>query len=266
MKALLVTVFVFATVVVLALYAGQRKLMFPAPIAPLPADLGQDVEFVSLDAGYGLLALPRMRQASMPLLIFAHGNAEVAHWSIDSFDYFRARGIAVLLLEYPGYAGAGGKPSATSMVASAVSAMDYAVARDDIDGDSVVIYGRSIGGGVAAQLAANRQSVALVLESSFTSLAEVVTQLGFPAFLLRDQFDTATVVADLEIPVLLYHGIEDQIIGIQHSEKLAALAQNATLLKADCGHNDCPRPWQAMMQFMRSAGIRDVDTDVAALR
>lgn len=259
--SLQIAVLVTAVIGVIALYVGQRKLLFPAPDAPLPSDLGVGVEIIALDLGYALLALPERAPEPAPLIIYAHGNGGVAHRSLASFAFFRARGFAVLLLEYPGYGGAPGSPSAHAMVTSAISAFDAVVQRDDIDSNRIVVYGYSIGGGVAAQLAAQRSSSALILESTFTTLDAVVAEAGYPAFLLKDQFDNASVVSKLEIPILLYHGTNDSLVAAQHSDALAELAKQPTLLKANCGHDDCPRPWDQVMQFLRSYGIIDEALD-----
>lgn len=254
MKAILVIVLVGAAALA-ALYLGQRKLIFPAPYAALPAQLGDGVEVIALPVGMALLALPSTPTAPAPLLVFSHGNAEVAHWNLDSFQYFRERGIAVLLLEYPGYAGAPGRPSAESIVEAALMAVDRVIAREDIDERRVVAYGRSIGSGAAGRIAAERDVIGVVFESPFTSLSALVAEKGYPSFLLRDEFDNASVLSELEVPVFLYHGTRDSIIPVAHSEKLAAIAPNATLLTADCGHNDCPRPWQALGEFFESIGM-----------
>ncbi len=251
-KVVTVAVLLLAGTAFAAAFFGQRSLIFPVPDGQAPSSLPERVELIDLDIGRAYLALPLNQSApAAPLLVFAHGNAELAHWSIESFNYFRELGIAVLLLEYPGYAGTAGKPSEESIVRSGLLAMDEVTARDDIDDQQIVMYGRSIGGGVAAQLATQREVAALVLESSFTSLNDIVRESGFPTFLLRDEFDNADAVARLDIPILLYHGSRDRIIPIAHSEKLAELANDATLLKANCGHNDCPRPWLQIAMLMR---------------
>lgn len=252
-------VLVIVTVVVVAmaaLYLGQRKLIFPAPYgAALPAKLGDGVEVIELPVGMALLALPTIPAVPAPLLVFAHGNAEVAHWNLESFQYFRERGIAVLLLEYPGYGGSPGQPSAESIVESGLMALDRVAARDDIDSARVVAYGRSVGSGAAVRIAAERDVIGIVLESPFTSLKAIVAEHGYPAFLLRDRFDNDSALSKLEVPLFLYHGTRDSIIPVAHSEKLAALSKNATLLTADCGHNDCPRPWPAVVHFFESIGM-----------
>ncbi|NND81558.1 MAG: alpha/beta hydrolase [Gammaproteobacteria bacterium] len=255
MRSVLVFVLLLAGILLTVLYLGQRKMLFPMPAEGLPDQLGSGVELIELPQGHALLALPASAGTPYPLIVFAHGNGEVAHWSLSMADYFRARGIAVLLLEYPGYAGSPGRPTALSITQSALMAVDQVVVRDDIDGDRLIAYGRSIGSGVATQLAVHRPTRALILESPFTSLRALAIAMGMPAFLLRDQFDNAQAMPKLKMPVFLYHGTQDRLIPISHSERLAELASDVQLLTAECGHNDCPRPWPQVIDFLVSNGV-----------
>ena len=146
-----------ATVVIIAaLYFGQRKILFPAPGDGRPLTLPADVELIETHVGYGLLAQPLSGDGPAPLIVFAHGNGEVAHWWLETFRHFREQGFAILLLEYPGYAGAPGSPSAHSIENAALEALDLVVTRADINPDRVIVYGRSIGSGVACILAKKR--------------------------------------------------------------------------------------------------------------
>jgi len=155
----------------------------------------------------------------------------------------------MLLLEYPGYAGSSGSPSYGAITKSALAAFDQIVKRDDVDDTKIIVYGRSIGGGPACLLAAQREVAALVLESTFSSLAELVTEKGYPSFLLRDRFENVAIVNELTIPLLIYHGTRDTLIPFEHAKRLIKVARNGILQSADCGHNDCPRPWGVLHRF-----------------
>ena len=242
-------------VIVVAVYAGQRHLIFPAPSGVIPEDPGDGVEHIPLEKGHAFLALPFEPSGRAPLMVFTHGNAELALWSIDEFRIYRQMGMAVLHVEYPGYGGAPGSPSSASIGDSVIQAVDRALQRSDIDSDRVVAYGRSVGTGPSCDLATRRPVAALVLEAPFESLKKMAGEMGFPAFLLKDRFDNAAAVASLDIPMLLYHGRRDSIIPHGHSERLQKLATNAELISADCGHNDCPRPWGHVLSFLEAEGI-----------
>lgn len=235
----------------LLVYSGQQQLLYPAPPFELPEVLPPGVEKIDLATGYGLLLEPDSgSERPLPLLIYAHGNGEVAFWWTAAFEALLARGIAVLLVEYPGYGGAGGSPNSNSIEKTMLAAYDTMAARGDIDSGAIVAYGRSLGGAAVSLLAAERQLAALCLESTFSSLPALVREKGWPAFLLRDRFDNLAIVRSLDIPVFLYHGTQDTLIPIAHSERLAAASQMATFIRAGCGHNNCPRPWPALIAFL----------------
>ena len=229
----------------------QRSMLFPAPRVELPDDLPADVEILRFEQGYALL-LPPLTAPTVPspLLVFAHGNGEVAFWQIDDMHTVRAAGFHVLLLEYPGYASAPGRPSLESIKQSALAAFDIATARNNIDSSRVVAYGRSIGGGGACLIAAERPVAALGLESSFSTLSKLVAENRMPFFLLRDRFDNETIISKLTVPLFLYHGTQDNLIPIHHSERLARLAKTHEFVTTPCGHNDCPPGWNSLLEFL----------------
>src|SRR5690606_7039714 len=95
---------------------GQRSFLYPAPGGQVPADLPRGVERIDFEQGYGFLLEPLATTgARTPLIIYAHGNSELALWSLDAFDEPLKRGFAVLIVEYPGYGGAPGAPSYESI-------------------------------------------------------------------------------------------------------------------------------------------------------
>ncbi len=234
----------------------QRSMIFPAPDVELPGQLPDFVEHVPLEEGYALLLSPSLPvRTAAPLLIYAHGNAGSAVWQMHQMIELRDAGFYVLLLEYPGYAGAPGSPSLKSIERSALAAYDLITQRSNIDSTRVIAYGRSIGGGAATLIAKQRPVAALGLESSFTRLSSLVAENGYPSFLLRDRFDNETVVRNLNVPVFLYHGSEDDLIPISHSEKLGQVANNHAFFQAPCGHNDCPPGWRMLLEFLRNQDV-----------
>ena len=115
--------------------------------------------------------LPATGALPHPLLIHAHGNGELIDIQTKSVAPLRAAGISVLLVEYPGYGRSGGNPSEKSVTATFVAAYDRVKGDPRVDATRIIGYGRSLGGGAVAQLAARRPLAALVLESTFTSIA-----------------------------------------------------------------------------------------------
>ena len=167
--------------------------------------------------------------------------------------------MSVLLLEYPGYGRSGGKPSEGSIISAAVAAYDYLLDRDDVDNHRIIAYGRSLGGGAACALSAQRQLAALILESSFSGVKSLARRLAIPGFLVLDPFDNLACIANYDGPVLIMHGTWDEVIPVSHARNLDAAATNSELVLMACGHNDCERPWGYIHQFLRNHSIVDLD-------
>jgi pimeloyl-ACP methyl ester carboxylesterase len=240
-------------------WSMQRSVLFPAPPArPLPGD--REAELVNpgrTTSGYQALLLPSRdaARARSPVVIFAHGNGELADDWIDAFEPMRDWGWSVLLLEYPGYGGSPGTPSESSIRDAALTVFDWAAAEPRIDAARMVVYGRSIGGGAAVQIATARPVAALILESSFTSTRPLAARYGIPGWLVRDVFDNLDALRGYRGPTLVIHGSEDQLIPVSEGRALAASVSSAEFHALPCGHNDCPRPWGLIRGFLESHGL-----------
>ena len=173
-------------------------------------------------------------------LVFAHGNGElIDHWRLEMED-FADLGVNVLLVEFPGYGHSDGKPSKTTLLETYTQAFDWLIEQPQVDPDRIVAWGRSIGGGVASDLALSRPVKALILQSTFSSTATLVRRgFGAPGFLLRDRYDVASAVTAFEGPVLLMHGTRDEVIPYPHAERIASVREGLEVITLDCGHNDC---------------------------
>jgi len=238
----------------------ERKLLFPLRRAPDASALLRSVdgEPVWLERG-GVRSeawfLPARGGAPgpAPLILFAHGNGELIDDWAGEFDAPRSWGAAALLVEFPGYGRSGGAPSEASIANAILAAYDWASARPDVDRARIVAYGRSLGGGAACRLASEREIAALVLESTFTSVRALARQLGVPGFLVRDAFENLARVAAFRGPTLLIHGAQDTVVPVGEARALHAAAPGSELvILSDCGHNDCPRPWPKLREFLTS--------------
>jgi pimeloyl-ACP methyl ester carboxylesterase len=199
--------------------------------------------------------LPASATGPAPLVVYTHGNGELIDFWAEEFAPLRAAGLHVLLVEYPRYGRSTGRPSETSITGTLLAAYDR-VARDPrVDATRIVGYGRSLGGGAIAQLAARRPIAALILESTFTSLADIVRGFGIPDWLMLNRFDTAAVLAKFTGPVLVLHGRHDVNIPVAHAQGLQRVYPRATLQLLECGHNDCPRQWELLLGFLAKNGV-----------
>lgn len=198
-------------------------------------------------------------EAKGPAVVFAHGNAELIDDWPELLESYRRLGISVLLPEYRGYGRSAGEPSEAAITGDFVRFYDLLVARPEIDADRVVFHGRSIGGGVVCALARHRMPAALVLQSTFTSIADIARRWLVPSSLILDPFDNAAVIEALDVPVLIVHGRRDRLIPISHAETLARVARRGRLTTYDADHNDCPPDWGVFFRdvraFLADAGI-----------
>lgn len=190
-----------------------------------------------------------------PLVMYTHGNGELIDFWAEEFAPLRAAGMHVLLVEYPGYGRSRGRPSEGNITATLLAAYDLMARDPRVDATRIVGYGRSLGGGAIAQLAARRPMAALVLESTFTSLADIVRGFGIPDWLIVNRFDTRAALAHYPGPVLLLHGTRDVNIPVAHAHGLQRALPAATLRLLDCGHNDCPRQWELLLGFLAANGV-----------
>jgi uncharacterized protein len=188
----------------------------------------------------GVLVKPPLARA--PLVIYFGGNAEeVTAYAPLAAQTYGER--AVLLVNYRGYGDSTGKPGERELVADGIEIHDWAVARPDVDAARVALHGRSLGTGVAVQVAAARPPRCVILTSPFDS-ARAVAQRVYPwlpvALLIRHPFDSAARAPQLHMPALILMGSSDDIIPMSHSLRLAsawgAAAERVTF--EGFGHND----------------------------
>jgi pimeloyl-ACP methyl ester carboxylesterase len=244
--------------------------MFPRSQIKAPSGMVKDIsglEKIWLGTSHGKVEAwflppdPEYGMSPAPAIIFAHGNAELIDFWPEEFKKFSALGIGVLLVEYPGYGRSEGRPSQRNITEAFVASYDTLIARKDVDPSRIVLFGRSLGGGVVCALAAERPSAALILLSAFTSVRSCAAKFFVPGFLVLDRFDNLAVVGSYPGPVLVVHGRHDSLIPYEHGVALHGAAQRGEMLTYDCGHNDCPPSWDTFWRdlelFLLDAGIID---------
>ena len=252
---------VFAGAILWLIFALQRFGTFPRPatgaqrLVALAAGGGEAIWLDADGARSEAWLLPATGPAPTPLLINAHGNGELIDMQVEQVAGLRASGIAVLLVEYPGYGRSAGAPSERSVNAAMVAAYDWAAHDRRFDGKRIIGYGRSLGGGAIGQLAARRPLAAVVLESTFTSLTDIIRGFGVPEFLMLNHFGTRQALAKYRGPVLILHGSHDNSIPVAHAKALHAALPQSELHVFDCGHNDCPRQWELVLSFLAWNGV-----------
>jgi len=243
MKKLMIPVFVL-------LIAGcmqGRMLYLPhvpgRSLAMTPADAHMDYEDVSIETADGVtLHGWFIAERSPRVLLFFHGNAGNISHRLASIRQFRNLGFSVLIIDYRGYGQSEGRTTETGIYHDADAAWRYLTETRGVRPNDVVIFGRSLGASVAARLATQQQPLALIVESSFTSVPDIAQELypWLPArWLVRLSHATRDYVRDVRCPVLIVHSRDDEIIPFHHGQAIfAAAPEPRTLLPLRGTHND----------------------------
>ncbi|MBL0769143.1 alpha/beta hydrolase [Sphingopyxis sp. XHP0097] len=235
---LLVFVVVLALAVGALFYTQQRRLFFPAP-----SDYPQTVPGFRLvhsltDDGLRLTAFYRPAAPGKKTILFFHGNGDNMLGAIEATRGPAAAGHGLMLVEYRGYGGNPGKPSEAGLYSDGEAAMRW-LGQAGVPSREIVVVGNSIGSGPATEMARRHKVAALVLLSGLSDLPSVVrSQAAFiPRWLVRDRFDNAAKLAQVEAPVFLMHGASDTLVKPDNLDRLVRARRDATVARvAGVGH------------------------------
>jgi fermentation-respiration switch protein FrsA (DUF1100 family) len=212
------------------LYLFQRRLLYrPSTSPPVLGDLGAlgvaEVELATAD-GLRLLSWYLPPPAARPVILYFHGNGGHIGYRAERLRRFARAGYGVLLAEYRGFGGNPGTPSERGLFADAEAALDF-LADAGIGADRTVLWGESLGSGVAVFLAAGRAVAAVVLEAPFTSVA-ACAQRHYPfvpaTWLVHDKFHSLSRIRQVGAPVLVLHGERDMVVPVRQGRALLAAA------------------------------------------
>ncbi len=228
-----------AVLLIGSLHAFARTLIYPGSTVPFPAEADLARQFpaarlLRYPAADGLpLAGVLFRRSgpagtARPVLVHFHGNAESAAQNLPFAADLFARGLDVFLPEYRGYGGLPGRPSEAGLYADAEGALDALLAAGAAAED-VVLLGRSLGSGVAAEMALRRPARRLILVSPYTSMTDMGRLIAGPLarFAVPDRFDTLAKLPRLRLPVTIVHGTRDQVVPVRMGRALAAALPGA---------------------------------------
>lgn len=229
-----------------ALFLLQRSFLFPAPqtARTTPAAAGfPEVEEHILQAGDGekVIVWHAPAKPGHPVVLYFHGNGDYLAGFFGRFRDLIADGTGVVALSYRGYAGSSGQPSEQGLLQDAAAAYAFTSAR--YSADRIVVWGFSLGTGVAVALAAEQPVAKLILEAPYTSIADVAAS-AFPIFpvrlVIKDPFRSDLRIARVNVPLLIMHGVRDPTIPIRFGEHLFALAHEPKQFVRfpEGGHND----------------------------
>lgn len=231
------------------LYFFQSRLLYlpnlpSRDIIATPDTVGLDYEPVKIatDDGVTLDGWFIPAGQARGVLLFFHGNAGNISHRLDSLRIFNDLGLAILIFDYRGYGRSNGEPSEQGTYRDAEAAWRYLTDDRRISAQSIVLFGRSLGAAIAAQLATRHAPKALIIESAFTSVPDLASEIYpfLPArTLARFRYHTETLLQSVACPVLIVHSRDDEIIPFAHGRRLyAAALEPKQLLELRGGHND----------------------------
>ena len=244
------------------LYAFQRDYVFkPSGELALPLDKDMPgVEVITLNAADGteLAGWYQPPRPGLPTLLYFHGNAGNISERASRFQQIVGSGFGFLAMSYRGYPGSGGSPSEAALVSDGADAFDWLAAK----GGPIVIYGESLGTGVATEVAAERQGQALILEAPYAAALDIAAAT-YPwapvGLLMRDPFLSREHIQQVAVPVLIIHGTADQVIPVEQGEKLFEFAHEPKKLAIIEGatHSDLWKNglWAIVQGFLREEGV-----------
>lgn len=206
------------------LYSSQEMFIFPATQiiyrTPASKPFEWDYEDVLLDVNgertHGwFIPFPEAQWT----VLFSHGNAGNIADRLESIHLLRLLGLSVLAYDYGGYGLSSGKPSEKRIEADIKAMWDYLVNDKGIAPNGIIVFGRSLGGAAAGYLASVVKPAAVILESTFCSIPDVVRDMPLGRFLekgIRHRFPTLERITKITVPILIIHSPDDTVIPYKH--------------------------------------------------
>jgi len=231
----------------LVLYVRQPALIFsPTKNVPYnPAEIGLEYEKVQLRTPDHLVLsgwyIPA-KDAQFTLLL-CHGNGGNIAYTLDSINIFNELGLNCFVFDYRGYGGSQGEPTEEGTYIDAQTAYEWLIKEKKLSPENIIIFGWSIGGSIAAHLASNVETKGLIIESSFTSYADI-GQKFYPympvKLFARYSYKTSNYLKKVDCPVLIIHSRNDEIIPFELGLRLyeEAAKEPKEFLEIFGGHND----------------------------
>jgi len=209
-----------------------------------PSSIGLNFESVSFQTtdGVELSGWFVPSNNARGVILFCHGNAGNISHRMESIQIFHRLKLNTFIFDYRGYGQSGGKPSESGTYKDAEAAWRYLVEERQVNPKNIIVFGRSLGGAIAAWLGQAQTPGALILESTFTSVPDIAAKLYpyLPVKLLsRFKYDTADYLDGVNCPVLIVHSQDDEIMPFSHGQRLFEIARGPNrFLEISGSHNE----------------------------
>ncbi len=230
----LIPLFIYLGLLMFA-YFSADKLIFQPPFSSY--DDNEKIIKLTTSNGEKISARFYPNPNATHTILFSHGNAEDIGFSDSFSNEFVKNGFAGLVYDYRGYGTSEGNPTEENVYRDIDAAYEYLTAELKIPPEKIIAHGRSLGGGVAVDLASRKKVGGLVVESAFVSAFRVLTKFTVTPF---DKFRNLSKIKNINCPVLFIHGKKDEVIPFWHGEMLfsAANEPKSSMWIAEAGHNN----------------------------
>lgn len=237
------------------LYIFQRNILYlPQKELESPSHYGlQDVQQIILHTadGLSLCAWYHQGSAEKPVIVYFHGNGANIGNRANRLKTFANAGYGVLMPSYRGYACSEGKPTEKGLYMDGLAAIYYVKNNPETAHRPIILYGESLGTGVAIESATQISVDAVILESPYSSIASIA-QEKFPwvpaSLLVKDRFDSIDKMADIHVPVLIIHDHNDRVVPYQHGKAIYLAAQAPKYLVSLTGRGHLHIPAERIMK------------------
>jgi fermentation-respiration switch protein FrsA (DUF1100 family) len=244
-RLIVVVLFSCGIISAVVYFFQDRLLYFPSSeMAGTPALSGLEFEEVYFRAADNtpLHGWYVPAQGARATLLFCHGNGGNISHRLDSILILHCLGLNVFIFDYRGYGMSQGRPSEQGTELDALAAWQWLVGKKQANPSKVIIFGRSLGGAVAAGLASACGAAGLILESSFTSYCDIGRE-HYPwlpvRLLAKYRYATIEMVSNISMPVLVVHSTDDELVPFRHGRKVfEACTGQKYFLQISGGHND----------------------------
>ena len=227
------------------LSAFEKRILFqPAALETMPPETDFESVEIPVTPDINLHGIFLQHPQPQGVLLYCHGNAGNVVDRLPRLRQLRSQyRLTVLGFDYRGYGRSQGRPSEAGLYKDARAARRWLANRCGIPEDRITLLGRSLGGGVAVELASHDGANGLILENTFSSIVDVgkSKMSWLPASAVSQRFDSVSKIADYHGPLIQTHGSRDEIIPFEFGNRLFSQANEPKMfVTAGGGHNDAP--------------------------
>jgi len=245
------------------LFFVQGYLLFPSYMAnsmlgklryPVEYNLEnfREVELKTVD-NIKIMGWVHSPKKNNPIILYLHGNASHIAARIPRYKEFVSAGYGIFALSYRGYGNSEGSPSEQGLYEDARTAIKWI--NENYESAKIIVYGESLGSGVAAQMATEYELYGIVMQSAYTSIDDMAAEtywfLPFIKHLNRNHFDSLSKIQNVHIPILFFHGNKDSVVPFAHGKQLFETANEPKKFVAVEGANHMNIPDELVVKAMK---------------